>query len=108
MNFELTDDQRAFQDMARGFASAEMAPHAAEWDEKAVFPVEALRKAASLGFGGIYCREEYGGSALSRLDAAVIFEELSAGCVSTSAYVPIHNMASWMIEAFGNGRQRCR
>src|SRR3546814_6257083 len=75
---------------------------------KAVFPVEALRKAASLGFGGIYCREEYGGSALSRLDAAVIFEELSAGCVSTSAYVSIHNMASWMIDAFGNGQQRSR
>src|SRR3546814_15068909 len=82
MNFELTDDQRAFQDMARGFAAAEMAPHAAAWDEKAVFPVEALRKAAALGFGGFYCSEKYGGSALSRFDAAVIFEELSAGCVS--------------------------
>ena len=108
MNFELTDDQRAFQDMARGFAAAEMAPHAAEWDEKAVFPVEALRKAAALGFGGIYCSEEYGGSALSRFDAAVIFEELSAGCVSTSAYVSIHNMASWMIDVFGDGQQRSR
>jgi alkylation response protein AidB-like acyl-CoA dehydrogenase len=108
MNFDLSEDQRAFQDLARGFAAEHMAPHAAEWDENQTFPVEALRKAAELGFAGIYCGEEFGGSGLSRLDAAIIFEELSAGCVSTSAYLSIHNMASWMIDSFGNAEQRGR
>lgn len=108
MNFDLSEDQRAFQDLARGFAAEHMAPHAAEWDENQTFPVEALRKAAELGFAGIYCGEEFGGSGLSRLDAAIIFEELSAGCVSTSAYLSIHNMASWMIDSFGSAEQRER
>lgn len=108
MNFDLTEDQRAFQDLARGFAEDSLAPHAAEWDEKEIFPVEALRKAAELGFGGIYCKDEFGGSGLSRLDAAIIFEELSAGCVSTSAYLSIHNMATWMVDRFGNQEQRAR
>jgi alkylation response protein AidB-like acyl-CoA dehydrogenase len=108
MNFDLSEDQRAFQDLARGFAAEHMAPHAGEWDENQTFPVEALRKAAELGFAGIYCGEEFGGSGLSRLDAAIIFEELSAGCVSTSAYLSIHNMASWMIDSFGNAEQRER
>ncbi|UEM04104.1 isobutyryl-CoA dehydrogenase [Skermanella rosea] len=108
MNFDLTEDQRAFRETARGFAAEHMAPHAAEWDEHQVFPVETLRRAAELGFAGIYCREEFGGSGLSRLDAAVIFEELAAGCVSTSAYISIHNMASWMIDSFGDESQRAR
>ena len=108
MEFTLSEDQRAFQDTARDFAAEQMAPHAAEWDEQCIFPVEALRAAAALGFAGIYCGEAHGGSGLSRLDAAVIFEELAAGCVSTAAYISIHNMASWMIDRFGDDGQRAR
>jgi alkylation response protein AidB-like acyl-CoA dehydrogenase len=106
MDFDLSEDQRAFRDTAREFARTEMAPQAREWDEKSVFPVEALRKAAALGFGGIYVKDDVGGSALSRLDAAIIFEELAQGCVSTAAYISIHNMAAWMIDAFGSDAQR--
>ena len=108
MNFDLSEDQRAFQDLARGFAAEHLAPHAAEWDEHCTFPLDALREAAKLGFAGIYCGEEFGGSALTRLDAAILFEELSAACVSTSAFLSIHNMASWMIDRFGNPEQRAR
>ncbi|MGO1117210.1 isobutyryl-CoA dehydrogenase [Rhodovibrionaceae bacterium A322] len=108
MDFSLSEEQIAFQDMARSFAASDMAPHAAEWDEKALFPVEALRKAAALGFAGIYVRDDVGGSALGRLDAAVIFEELAAACPSTAAYISIHNMACWMIDSFGNDEQRQR
>ena len=106
MDFQLSEEQRAFQDMARDFAAKEMLPHAAEWDQDEVFPVEALRKAAALGFGGIYVRDDVGGSALSRLDAAIIFEELATGCTSTAAYISIHNMAAWMIDRFGSDAQR--
>ena len=106
MEFALSEEQRAFQDMARDFAANEMAPHAAEWDEDKVFPEETLRQAAQLGFGGIYVQDDVGGSALSRLDAAIIFEELAAGCTSTAAYISIHNMSCWMIDAFGNDDQR--
>ncbi|MEO3429809.1 isobutyryl-CoA dehydrogenase [Pelagibius sp. CAU 1746] len=106
MNFELNDEQRAFQDMARQFAGEEMAPYAARWDEAAEFPVETLRKAASLGLAGIYVREATGGSGLTRLDAAVIFEELAAACTSTAAYISIHNMVAWMIDSFGSDAQR--
>jgi len=108
MEFSLSEEQVAFQDMARNFAQNEMAPHAAEWDEKSVFPEDTLREAAALGFGGIYCGEEHGGSALSRLDAAIIFEELAAACPSTAAYISIHNMAGWMIDRFGGPEQRAR
>ena len=108
MEFSLSEEQVAFQDMARDFAQNEMAPHAAEWDEKSVFPEDTLRQAAALGFGGIYCGEEHGGSALSRLDAAIIFEELAAACPSTAAYISIHNMAAWMIDRFGGAEQRAR
>jgi len=101
MDFDLNDEQRAFQATARQFARDEMMPFARDWDEGEVFPVEALRKAAALGFGGIYVKEDIGGSALSRLDAALIFEELAQGCTSTAAYISIHNMAAWMIDAFG-------
>jgi alkylation response protein AidB-like acyl-CoA dehydrogenase len=108
MDFELTEDQRAVEDAARRFAREKLAPHAAEWDEKEIFPVETLREAAALGFAGIYVKSDVGGSEMSRLDAAIIFEELSAGCTSTAAYISIHNMASWMIDRFGNDEQRKR
>lgn len=108
MDFQLTDEQRAIQDTARDFAEREFKPHAAEWDEGCVFPVAALRQAAALGFAGIYVREDVGGSGLARLDAALIFEELATGCVSTSAYLSIHNMAAWMIDRFGDEAQRRR
>src|SRR3954468_21399604 len=106
MDFDLTEDQRAFQATARQFARDEMAPKARAWDETATFPVAELRKAAALGFGGIYVKDDVGGSALSRLDATIIFEELAQGCTSTAAYISIHNMAAWMIDAFGGEQQR--
>jgi alkylation response protein AidB-like acyl-CoA dehydrogenase len=101
LDFSLSDDQRAIQDMARAFATAELAPHSARWDEDKHFPVEEMRHAASLGFGGIYVQEDVGGSGLKRLDAALIFEELARGDVATAAFISIHNMASWMIDRFG-------
>jgi alkylation response protein AidB-like acyl-CoA dehydrogenase len=106
VDFELTEEQRAFQSTARQFARDEMMPHARGWDENEIFPVETLRKAAALGFGGIYVTEDVGGAALTRLDAALIFEELAQGCTSTAAYLSIHNMAAWMIDAFGGDGQR--
>ena len=106
MDFNLTEDQRAFQATARQFAREQMAPNARAWDEGEIFPVEALRQAAVLGFGGIYVKDDVGGSALSRLDATVIFEELAQGCTSTAAYISIHNMSAWMIDAFGGEPQR--
>ncbi|MBB6252918.1 acyl-CoA dehydrogenase family protein [Nitrospirillum iridis] len=108
MDFGLTEEQAAFRDMARGFAAEHLAPHAAEWDEKEIFPLDALRAAAALGMGGLYCGEEHGGSGLTRLDAALLFEELSAGCVATAAFLSIHNMAAWMIDRFGNDTVRAR
>jgi alkylation response protein AidB-like acyl-CoA dehydrogenase len=108
MEFEASDEQRAIEATARAFAEREWKPHAARWDEERVFPVEALRAAAALGFAGIYVGEECGGSGLSRLDAAIVFEELAAACVSTAAYLSIHNMAAWMIDRFGNAAQRRR
>jgi len=108
MDFELSEEQQAFRDAARGFARDEMMPHAREWDEKSIFPVEPLRAAAALGFGGIYVKEDVGGSALTRLDAAIIFEELAQGCTSTAAYISIHNMAAWMIDTFGSEELRQR
>ncbi|XP_076592094.1 isobutyryl-CoA dehydrogenase, mitochondrial isoform X1 [Chaetodon auriga] len=102
----LTDEQKEFQKVAFDFAANEMAPHMAEWDQKEVFPVETMRKAAQLGFGGIYVQPDVGGSGLSRLDTSVIFEALSTGCVSTTAYISIHNMCAWMIDTFGNTEQR--
>src|SRR5947207_679306 len=108
MDFELSEEQRAFRATARQFAHDEMMPHARDWDEGEIFPVECMRKAAALGFGGIYVKEDIGGSALSRLDAALIFEELAQGCTSTAAYISIHNMAAWMIDAFGGADVRKR
>lgn len=107
-DMDLGEEQSAFQEMARDFAAAEFVPHAAGWDRECIFPVDALRKAAALGFAGIYVGEKHGGSDLSRTDATVIFEELSTGCVSTSAYISIHNMACWMIDGFGDENQRAK
>ena len=106
MEFALSDEQQAFQDAARSFARDEMLPFAAEWDAGCVFPVDTLRKAASLGFAGICVADDVGGSGLGRLDAALIFEELAAACPSTAAYISIHNMAAWMIDRFGDDTQR--
>jgi alkylation response protein AidB-like acyl-CoA dehydrogenase len=108
MDFELGEEQRAFQAVARSFAREHMMPFAREWDEREIFPVETLRQAAALGFGGIYVKEDVGGAALSRLDATIIFEELAQGCTSTAAYISIHNMNAWMIDAFGSDAQRKR
>jgi alkylation response protein AidB-like acyl-CoA dehydrogenase len=108
MDFELSDEQQAFAETARAFAREEWLPQAAGWDERAEFPVEALRRAAALGFAGIYVGDEFGGSGLSRVDATIIFEELAAACVSTAAYLSIHNMAAWMIDRFGLRDQRAR
>jgi hypothetical protein len=102
MDFDLSEEQQAFQATARQFARDEMMPQARDWDEDEIFPVEALRKAAALGFGGIYVKEDVGGSALTRLDAALIFEELAQGCTSTAAYISIHNMAAWLIDTYGS------
>ena len=87
MDFELSEDQRAFQATARQFAREDMAPNARAWDEGEIFPVAELRKAAALGFGGVYVKDDVGGSALTRLDATIIFEELAQGCTSTAAYI---------------------
>ncbi len=108
MDFTLSPEQQAFHDLACDFAANELAPHAATWDRDCVFPVDALRKAAALGFGGIYIGDDVGGSNLTRLDAALIFEGLARACASTAAYISIHNMASWMIDAFANEAQRKR
>jgi alkylation response protein AidB-like acyl-CoA dehydrogenase len=108
MDFELSDEQRAFAETVRAFAREEWLPQAPGWDERSEFPVAALRAAAGLGFAGIYVGDEFGGSGLGRLDATVIFEELAAACVSTAAYLSIHNMAAWMIDRFSTREQRAR
>jgi alkylation response protein AidB-like acyl-CoA dehydrogenase len=108
MDFSLTEDQRAIEDAARAFAAAELAPHSARWDEEKHFPVDVLKKAAELGFAGLYVQEDVGGSALSRLDASIVFEALSYGDVSVAAFISIHNMASWMIDRFGGDELRRR
>ena len=108
MDFDLTEEQRAIQDTARAFARDEMMPRARQWDEKSIFPVETLRQAAALGFGGIVVKEQHGGANLSRLDSTIIFEELAQGCTSTAAYISIHNMVCWMIDAFGSDHLRAK
>ncbi len=104
----LTEDQRLIQDTARQFAFDRLRPNAAKWDRGHIFPRETIREAAALGFAGIYVQEDVGGSALGRLDAALVFEQLARGCVATSAFISIHNMASWMVDRFGNEEQRQR
>jgi alkylation response protein AidB-like acyl-CoA dehydrogenase len=104
--FVLTADQRAIQDMARGFAAKEIAPYALDWDRTHHFAIDVIRRAAELGLCGIYVREDAGGSGLSRLDAVLIMEELSAACPGTAAYISIHNMVAGMIDRYGDARQR--
>src|ERR1044072_9092466 len=108
MDFTLSEDQQAFRDTARQFATERMLPEAARWDAEKIFPEDVLREAAALGFAGIYVGDDVGGSALSRLDAALIFEELAQGCPSTAAYISIHNMVAWMIDTYGAGELRER
>jgi len=106
--FALPEDQIALRDTARAFAAEKIAPFALKWDEDKHFPVETIREAATLGMGGIYIRDDVGGSGLTRLDAALIFEALAQGCPTVSAYISIHNMAAWMIDAYGSLDQRMR
>ncbi|MEH3158629.1 MAG: acyl-CoA dehydrogenase family protein [Sphingomonas taxi] len=100
--FDLTDDQREIQELARRFTADRITPFAAEWDEQHIFPRETIKAAAELGFAAIYVSEESGGIALGRLEAALIMEAMAYGCPSTSAFISIHNMASWMIDRFGS------
>ncbi|MGU3400705.1 isobutyryl-CoA dehydrogenase [Brucellaceae bacterium D45D] len=104
--FELNEDQRAIQDMAREFAEDRIAPHALQWDRDKHFPLDAIRETGPLGIGGIYVRDDVGGSALTRFDAVLIFEALAHACPAFSAFISIHNMAAWMIDRFGNESQR--
>ena len=106
--FELTEDQLAIQDMARKFTADAITPHAAEWDEKAHFPRDVIKQAAELGFASIYVSEESGGIGLGRLEAALIMEAMAYGCPATSAFISIHNMASWMIDTFGSAEVKAK
>ncbi|RJF68673.1 isobutyryl-CoA dehydrogenase [Rhodopseudomonas palustris] len=106
MQFDLNEDQRAVRDMARDFAAEKIAPHALKWDEDKHLPLDVIREAAGLGIGGIYIREDVGGSAMTRFDAALIFEALATGCPAVSAFISIHNMAAWMIDSYGSEAQR--
>ena len=106
--FDLTDDQLAIQDMARKFTADAITPHAAEWDEKHIFPRDTIKAAAALGFASIYVSEESGGIGLGRLEAALIMEAMAYGCPSTSAFISIHNMASWMIDCFGSAEVKAK
>ena len=106
--FSLNEDQAAIRDMALAFAAENLAPHAVAWDEKKHFPVDVMREAAALGMGAIYVRDDVGGSAMSRLDAAIIFEALATGCPTVAAYMSIHNMSAWMIDRYGSDEQRRR
>ena len=108
MQFDLTDDQSAIQEAARRFTAAEITPHAAHWDEHHLFPIDTIRAAAALGFGAIYVSEANGGIGLGRIEAALIMEAMAYGCPSTSAFISIHNMASWMIDSFGSADLQAR
>ena len=108
MDFNFTDEQLAFRDTARQFADKELAPFAAEWDQHGIFPKDTIRRAGELGFCALYCDEDQGGMGLSRLDAALIFEQMAAGCTSTTAFITIHNMATWMLSRFGSEAVRQR
>jgi alkylation response protein AidB-like acyl-CoA dehydrogenase len=104
--FQLTADQREIREMARTFAAERLAPNAVEWDRTKHFPVDVLRESAELGLGGIYVSEEHGGSGLSRLDAALVFDALAEGCPTVAAYISIHNMVAWMVDRYGSDEQR--
>ena len=104
----LSEDQAMIREAAHRFAYDKLRPFAGEWDETKHFPVDVMREAASLGFAAIYTKEEHGGSGLSRLDAVLIFEQLSRGCIATAAFLSIHNMCTWMIDSFGSAEQRAQ
>ena len=106
--FDLTDDQRAIQDMARKFTADAITPHAAEWDETHHFPRDVIKSAAELGFASIYVSEDSGGIGLGRLEAALIMEAMAYGCPATSSFISIHNMASWMIDCFGSAEVKAK
>ncbi len=106
--FDLTDDQREIQDLARKFTADRITPFAGEWDEKHIFPRATIKEAAALGFASIYVSEESGGINLGRLEAALIMEAMAYGCPSTSAFISIHNMASWMIDRFGSPQVKAK
>jgi alkylation response protein AidB-like acyl-CoA dehydrogenase len=106
--FELTEDQRAIQAMAEAFAAERVAPNALDWDRERHFPAEVIRETGPLGLGGIYIRDDVGGSALGRLDAVLVFEALSRACPAFSSFISIHNMAASMIDRFGSDEQRRR
>lgn len=104
MEFELNDDQKAFVELARQFADQALAPYANDWDQQQIFPKLAIQQAGELGFCGLYANEIDGGLSLSRLDAALIFEQLATGCTTTTAMITIHNMACWMVSEFGTSQ----
>uniref|UniRef100_H2YH53 Isobutyryl-CoA dehydrogenase, mitochondrial n=1 Tax=Ciona savignyi TaxID=51511 RepID=H2YH53_CIOSA len=106
LSIGLSEEEKEFQTLALDFASKELEPNMQTWDEKAHFPVDVIKKSAELGFGGLYCREDCGGTGLSRLSTSIIFEALSTGCVSTTAFISIHNMVAWMVDSFGSEEQR--
>ncbi len=108
MDFQLTEEQTLIQDMARQFSDNELAPHAEKWDHEKFLDRTVFEKAAELGFMGIYQQEEHGGTALSRLDSALVFEQLARGDISHTAMITIHNMATWMIDRFGSDELRAR
>ena len=100
MDFNLNEDQNAYQDLARQFSESQLAPHAAQWDRYSVFPVDVIRAAGKLGFCSLYASEKIDGLGLSRLDSHLIFEQLAMGCTATTAYLTIHNMVTWMVGEF--------
>ncbi len=102
MDFELTSDQKNFQNLAKDFSDKELKPHAAHWDKEEEFPLEAIQKAGDLGFCSLYVDTDLGGMGLGRLDASIVFEQLASGCTSTTAFLTIHNMAIWMLSKFGS------
>ncbi|MGI9357013.1 MAG: acyl-CoA dehydrogenase family protein, partial [Rhizobiaceae bacterium] len=106
--FDLDQDQRSMRDMVLDFAAGKIAPNAVQWDKDRHLPLDVIRETAELGMGGIYVKEDVGGSELERLDAAVIFEALATGCPAVSAFISIHNMAAWMIDSYASEEQRQR
>jgi alkylation response protein AidB-like acyl-CoA dehydrogenase len=108
MDFQLTEEQILIQDMAKSFSASELAPHSARWDEEKFLDRAVFTKAAELGFLGIYTSEGHGGTALPRLDSALVFEQLAAGDVSHTAMMTIHNMATWMIDRYGDDNLRAK
>ncbi|MFF7849558.1 acyl-CoA dehydrogenase family protein [Streptomyces sp. NPDC007910] len=104
----LTKDQLALAEVTLDFAQEQLSPHAVAWDQDKHFPVDVLRRAAGLGLGGVYVREEHGGSGLGRVDGVLVFESLATGCPSIAGYLSIHNMVAWMIDRYGDDAQRGR